>query len=343
MTRETPEVSNRAELDLPSEQTGERALTSFLEPQYRGETLGFPAKAALSISVGLFYSLLLYISLPDKMAYFSQSSWIIGAMISTCMLAIYLAFEVLRSNLALINRFEANSQASANVMTKILSNRNYWLAGLGFGLINNVVIQTLGVPQGLQANLLVAAVSNLGYFMAGFTAGVGLWAIFGGISLYVRLAPELPYALDPDHPDRLGGFKKLSDALWFFSMLTAAFGLLSSSYMFNADWTNLQYDWVRRLYLFWISMPFLAAVSIVLIPGLAVRRHVSRFKLHREVQLKREQAQAYASYKQYADADDDAIIASKKELQQRMERIDEQIRKLRQMRNSHIDGGGPKE
>jgi len=82
------------------------------------------------------------------------------------------------------------------------------------------------------------------------------------------------------------------------------------------------------------------AVSIVLIPGLAVRKQVANYKDFRAQQLKQEQARLYSSYKKFSEAEDDEIISSKKQLEERMQNVEKQMQKLREMRNSHIDGKG---
>ncbi len=99
---------------------------------------------------------------------------------------------------------------------------------------------------------------------------------------------------------------------------------------------NKQY--VQFVFLFWVSLPYVLAVSIVLIPGLAVRRQVSNFKAYKSGQLKQEKVKLYSNYKQFESKDDEDIISEKKELGERLERIQNDLEKLKKMRNSHIDG-----
>ena len=78
------------------------------------------------------------------------------------------------------------------------------------------------------------------------------------------------------------------------------------------------------------------AVSIVLVPGLAVRRQVSGYKSFREKQLK-EEARLFNSFKEFKEAPAEEISATKQAINERLENIQTQMEKLRKMRNSHID------
>lgn len=96
--------------------------------------------------------------------------------------------------------------------------------------------------------------------------------------------------------------------------------------------------YVQFIFLFWVSLAYVLAVSIVLIPGLAVRRQVSYFKSYKSGQLKHEEMKLYLSYKQFESKEDEEIIAEKKELGEKLERIQSELESLKKMRNSHIDG-----
>ena len=139
-------------------------------------------------------------------------------------------------------------------------------------------------------------------------------------------------------PDGNGGIKKLGDSLWFFGGLIGAVGVLVSIYMFGISWVFMHKRYVQFIFLFWVSLPYVLAVSIVLIPGLAVRRQVSYFKSYKSGQLKHEEMKLYSSYKQFESKEDEEIIAEKKQLGEKLERIQSELESLKKMRNSHIDG-----
>jgi N12 class adenine-specific DNA methylase len=107
--------------------------------------------------------------------------------------------------------------------------------------------------------------------------------------------------------------------------------------MFGISWIFMHKRYVQFIFLFWVSLPYVLAVSIVLIPGLAVRRQVSYFKSYKSGQLKHEEMKLYSSYKQFESKEDEEIIAEKKELEEKLERIQSELETLKKMRNSHID------
>ena len=96
--------------------------------------------------------------------------------------------------------------------------------------------------------------------------------------------------------------------------------------------------YVQFIFLFWVSLPYILAVSIVLIPGLAVRRQVSHFKSYKSDQLKQEKVKLYSSYRQFESKEDEEIIADKKALGEKLERVQNELETLKKMRNSPIDG-----
>lgn len=69
--------------------------------------------------------------------------------------------------------------------------------------------------------------------------------------------------------------------------------------MFGVQWTFVYKPYVQVIFLFWLCFPYIVAISVVLIPGLAVRRQVSYYKVSKANQLKLEKARTYASYKQF--------------------------------------------
>ena len=309
----------------------------FFDPWRDGRPLRWYQKILIAVAIGLAYSVLQFWLLEDKATFMAQRCWMLSVIISFSLLALYVATHVFRENLGLLIHHEGGSGITARIIQRLLSDRIFVLAGLGTATLTAAAAHVFGIPADLHAAAIPLVATYLGYFMAGLTCGLGLWAIFAVITLYVRVAPYLQHTLNPGSPDGYGGIKGLGDSLWFFAMLIAAVGLLVASYMFSVDWTNLNNNFSRAVFLVWLAMPFVMAVSVILIPGLAVRRQVNEFKLHRHEQLKRERASVYSSYKEFEAADDDEIIATKRELQDKLNELQTQMQKLQRMRNSPID------
>ena len=309
----------------------------FFDPYRDGNPMGFTVKVGISLLLGGMYLLLQYSAMTDKVAYFQQYCWILGVIISTSIMALYVATATFRNSLTIINKLEGNSRVSEKVISTWLTTRKYIFAGLMFATVNTSVGHLLGVPDQYHETPLALVSMYIGFFTAGFSAGIGLLSIFGVIVLFLRFAPNLQHALDPNDPDGTGGIKSLGDSLWFFAALIGSVGVLVSIYMFGVDWQFMFRGYVQAIFFIWVALPYLLAISIVLVPGLAVRRQVSYYKSYRSEQLKQEKAQAFSAFKDFDPGDDDEIIATKKELTKKLDNIQDQMEKLRKMRNSHID------
>lgn len=312
----------------------------FYDPYREGNMLPMIAKVGIALGFGLGYMLLQFAVMPDKSAYFQQSLWILGAIISTSIMAIYAATMAFRKVLITISAIEGDQRTCQSITRNWLSDTRLLLAGAGFATLNTLVGHLLGVPVEFHDSVLTLAMMYVGFFMSGFFAGMGLQSIIAVLVMHLRFAPNLQHGLDPENPDGSGGIGTIGDALWFFALLIGSVGALVSVYLVSVRWSYMYRDYVQLIYMFWISLPYVLAVSIVLIPGLAVRKQVSSYKDYRTQQLKQEQARLYSSYKKFSEAEDDEIITSKKELEERMENIQTQMQKLREMRTSHIDGKG---
>ena len=309
----------------------------FFDPLIDGQQLSWGKKVSIAVALGAAYLLLQYYSLSDKMDYFTHCCWILGTIISTAVLALYISAEIFRRTLVTIYQLESGAATCERIIHDWLSNRFYLIAGFSFATTNTTVGHVLGVPAEFYETPIALSSIYIGMFAAGFAAGMGILGIIAIILLYLRFAPNLLHALDPLSPDGTGGIKKLGDTLWFFGALSGLVGVLVSIYMFRVQWTNMHTDFVQMVFLFWISLPYLFAVSIVLIPGLAVRRHVSYYKRYKVRQLKREKAKLYSAYKKFDAMEDDALISEKKELKERLIRIQDELDRLKLMRNSHLD------
>lgn len=309
----------------------------FYDPYREGQMLSMTAKVSISLSVGLLYILAFFLVIPNKVAFFEQSYWVLGAIMSTCIMALYAATMAFRKALATIDKFEGKSRLGQDIVENWMSDSRFILAGTGFATLNTTVGHLLGLPAVVHESVAALTMMYVGFFLSGFLAGIGLLSIAAVITLVLRFAPSLQHTLNPDDPDGSGGIGTLGDSLWFFAFLIGAVGILVSIFLVNVRWSFMYKEYVQTIYLLWLALPYLLAVSIVLVPGLAVRRQVTEYKEFRAKQLKKEQLEVYSSYKTFDEADDDDIIATKRELNERMNNIEDQMEKLRKMRKSHID------
>lgn len=310
----------------------------FFDPYRNSGALGYGSKLGISLCIGAFYAFLQYIALQNKLVFFSENCWILGLIISTSSFALYIATDVFRHNLQTMREIEGQQAESLRVVDEWMNDRWLLLAGFGFAAANASVGHLLGVPLAFFESTTALAMLYFGFFLAGFASGMGLLAIAAVIVLYLKFAPSLQHSLNPSDPDGNGGIKKLGDSLWYFGGLIGAVGILVSIHLFGVSWTHLDKSYVQFIFLFWVSLPYILAVSVVLIPGLAVRRQVSYYKQYKENQLKQEKVRLYSDYKQFESKDDEEIISEKKKLGDRLEQIQNDLEKLKKMRTSPIDG-----
>lgn len=310
----------------------------FYDPYINSGALGYGSKLGISLGMGAVYALLHYSVLTDKIIFFTENCWILALIISTACFALYVATDVFRHNLHTIREIEGSQAESLKIVDEWMNDKWLLLAGFAFATANTTVGHLLGVPVVFFESTSALTMAYFGYFLAGFACGMGLLAITSVIVLYLKFAPSLQHSLDPNDPDGNGGIKKLGDSLWYFGGLIGAVGLLVSIHMFGVSWTAMNEQYAQYIFLFWISLPFVLAVSVVLIPGLAVRRQVSYYKQYKENQLKEEKMRLYSNYKQFESKEDEEIISEKRELGNKLEKIQSDLEKLKKMRNSPIDG-----
>jgi hypothetical protein len=314
-----------------------KEFSPFYDPCDGSGPLTVCGKLFVSLSLGGFYILMQYLAIADKAAFFSQYCWILGIIISTCLMSLYVSTDIFRSNIEAINTMQNNDQLTRHVTEVWLTNERFLLAGLVWGTSNTLVAHFLGIPGELHSSILSLFVMYLGYFFAGFTAGMGILAMIAVIALYLKLAPELDHFLDSDRVDATKSLKKLSDALWFFAALISIVGVLVSMYMLAVDWQLMHLASTRVIFLLWISQPYVVAVSIVLIPGLVVRRQVSHYKTYRTSQLKQERSKLHMSLKTFEASDDESIIQRQKDLTEKLNTNNTKMGKLKNLRGHHLD------
>ena len=87
----------------------------FYDVSRDGGTLSFSTKVAISLGFGGTYMLLQYFSLPDKLVFFTQYCWILGIIISTSFLALYIANDMFRQSLVTIYELEGEAHVSENI------------------------------------------------------------------------------------------------------------------------------------------------------------------------------------------------------------------------------------
>ena len=74
----------------------------------------------------------------------------------------------------------------------------------------------------------------------------------------------------------------MGEALVTFSIVTLLEGCLIAGYILSATWTNANNDWVQLLMWFWIIIPFLFALLVLLSPAVKINQMLLRYRHDQE-------------------------------------------------------------
>lgn len=318
----------------------EPTFQPFFDPLRGGRVLTAWQKGLISLAPGLSFALLHYATLSDRSLFFEQYGWLLALLISVSACALYAAVAILRQSLLTIRRLSDGESMTERLRSEWLGDGYLLLSGILIAIANVALVNLFGAPPALLAGPLAAAVLYAGYALVGFVAGVALWVTLAIIVLYLRFAVSLRHTLNPEDETELGDFARLAEGLWRFALLVASVGVLISIYLLNVDWTSLHRELSQTLFLIWLALPYLLAITVVMVPGMALRRQLGEIKAFRAEQLRLEKAQLLASYKRFEDAADDEIISRKREIKARLNQTQRQIDKLSQLRLSrmHLPG-----
>lgn len=218
-------------------------------------------------------------------------SWLLGVLISMAMLCLFYATDTLRSIVPeMTSRLQADDEGVHSVVLRhCLSDTNFVMAGVFFGILNCGVGLLLGLPRPAGA-IRVAPLAGItilsGYFVAGFVCGMAVLGI-SGMSLSIRaFAQKAKPTFDFTSPDRCGGTQFLGEALVIFGSVTLVVGVLISAYLVLAPWyTSDEVTWVRWLKYFWIGFPYVMSIVALLAPAIPIHVGLREYKMEQDLLL----------------------------------------------------------
>lgn len=255
-------------------------------PFYERPTMRFPGslvgEVLISALLGLAFLAAHSVSIGNKV--FEDWNWLLGALISAAMLCLYYATHTLRSLLPEmdVRSGAGDSEAYMAALRRILSNRNFVLAGIFFGLLNCGFGYGFGLPYS-EGPAVVTILS--GYFLAGFVCGMAALGIYGvsvSISAFSRKAKRF---FDFTSPDGCGGTLFLGEALVVFSSVTLIVGVMISVYILKAHWTGDNTWWVVSLKYFWMVFPYVMSLVVLIAPAVPINNELRAYKMEQELVL----------------------------------------------------------
>jgi len=257
-------------------------------PFYERLTIRFPGyiigKVLVSALLGLAFLAAHYVSIGNEV--FEDWSWFLSALISTAMLCLYYATHTLRIILPEMDmRLRPDGdEVYMTPLKRILSDRNFILAGFFFGLLNCGFAYGFGLPY--SKGLAVVTILS-GYFLAGFVCGMAVFGIYGVSVSISAFSREAKRSLDFTSPDCCGGTLFLGEALVVFSSVTLIVGVMISVYVLKADWTRDNTSWIILLKCFWIVFPYLMSLVALIAPAVPINNELREYKMEQEVVLQR--------------------------------------------------------
>lgn len=239
-------------------------------------------KILVSIVLGLAFLAAHYVSIRNDI--FNDWSWFLSVLISTAMLCLYYATHTLRSifpEMDMHLRSDSDEIYMAP-LKRILSNLNFILAGLFFGILNCGFGSWFGLPY--DKRLAVLTIVS-GYFLAGFVCGMAVFGIYGVSISISAFSRKVKSSLDCTSPDRCGGTLFLGEALVVFSSVTLIVGVMISVYILKTDWTGGDTWWIKSLKYFWIAFPYVMSLAALIAPALPINRALSEYKMEQKVAI----------------------------------------------------------
>lgn len=214
-------------------------------------------------------------------ARFHAWSWMIGVMIICCLLSLYFATHAFKGLFPQIDVWQTPDKRRLYLdqLNRILSDRNFVLAGTFFGALNMLMGYWFDVPYTAIASQVSI---YLGFFLVGFVCGMAAWGICGVLVTLSVIVRQGLLNLDFTAPDRCGGTKFLGEAFVKFSAVTLIMGVMISIYILFAGWSKQCDQLVQVAMGLWIGWPYLLSAAVFAIPAVDVSQKLKDYKLEQE-------------------------------------------------------------
>ena len=225
-----------------------------------------------------------------RMAIIEDWSWFLGVLIAGVMLLLFHATHTLHSIFPdmEIRLSEAHKGVYLKPLSRMLSDRNFILAGVFVGVLNCC----FGLAFGLPYRDAMGSISiSWGFFLAGFVCGMAAWGIVGASASLNAFSRKANESLDFTSPDRCAGTQFLGEACVIFGGVTLIAGVMISVYIGMTEWWWRESWWVKVLTGFWIAYPYLMSLVAFLAPVTVMHRMLRRYKTKTETEFRNRSAE----------------------------------------------------
>ena len=216
---------------------------------------------------------------------FADWSWMVGVLLVSAPLCLYVATNALRRLLPHLDRRlppGADARYRA-VLFGFLTDGRMAAAGGVFGILNCAMGFAFGPPN--VASVAGAATYYGGLFVLGIVCGMaayGIYSIIQAIEAYFG-TPKLN--IDFTAPDRCGGLRVLGQAIVTFAAVTLVMGVLIALYITVAEWRHGNLLIVRVLMAVWLALPFVLSLIVLLWPALAAHAVLTEYKENKDYEM----------------------------------------------------------
>lgn len=257
-------------------------------PFYERISAKFPGylfgKVVVSLFLGLAFLAAHYLSIRDEL--FEHWGWFLSVLITTAMLCLYYATHTLKT---LFPEMDMRLSPNGNdvymaPLKRILSDKNFVLAGLLFGSLNSMIGYCFGLPLPYFEGFAVITILA-GYFLAGFVCGMAVFGIYGVSVTIGAFSRQAKPSLDFTSPDRCGGTLFLGDALVEFSLVTLIVGVMISIYILKTQWTATDTGWIMALKYVWIVFPYIMSLTALIAPAVPINSELRQYKMEQDALL----------------------------------------------------------
>ena len=241
-------------------------------------------KILVALLLGLAFLAAHYVSIGNEV--FKDWSWFLSVLISTAMLCLYYATHTLRTIFPEmdVRLGPAGDEVYLTPLERILSDRNFVLAGFFFGSVNCLFGLLFGLPH--SEGLAVVTILG-GYFLAGFVCGMAAFGIYG-VTVSINEFSRVKRYFDFTAPDRCGGTLFLGEALIVFGSVTLIVGVMISVYILKVDWANDNTWWITSLKWSWIAFPYVMSLAALIAPVIPLNKALREYKIEREIELQKD-------------------------------------------------------
>jgi hypothetical protein len=268
-------------------------------PLYEGGPklrLGLIGKLTVAVALGLIFLVAHATAVNGQVR--DDWSWLLAAIITTAMLALYYATDTLRGVLPLMSlRLRANDlerttigddrdRAFMDPLRRWLSSGKIVLIGGAVGLVNAGVGFAFGIPSPWSCAFYTTL---FGFFLAGFVCGMATLGILGVTIVIAHFATHAEKSFDYTAPDHCGGVQFIGEALVAFSSVTLIVGVMISVYIHAFPWTHKGPSVVLLQWL-WIILPYALSLIVLVWPAVPLNDALRRYKLREEEKQLKESA-----------------------------------------------------